>query len=203
MRVRESQVDAPTHRREERRAAAQNHRMHELANLVDEAQAEAFGREHGAADLEATVGLLAEPSDLGCRTERGRRTEGGPPRHARHRQLADNPRVRGLSGLLTAVMALFVLVTAPAAAAGGHVPAPQSGPATAVPAAALPGTNPRSPSGADAVAPPGTGDVDRHHEDPGAWPGLIFIFALFTLALVRRGRRARRRPPGRARRRRR
>jgi len=47
---------------------------------------------------------------------------------------------------------------------------------------------------AAAAAPPDSDDPNRQHLDPGVWPILIFIVALFVFALVIRGSRPRRRP---------
>ena len=44
----------------------------------------------------------------------------------------------------------------------------------------------------DATPPPGSDDPDRTHADPGAWPFVVFIVALFTFGLVVRGTRPRR-----------
>jgi hypothetical protein len=43
-----------------------------------------------------------------------------------------------------------------------------------------------------ATEPPGADDPDRPHEDPGVWPLLVLIVALFVFGLVLRGSRTRR-----------
>ena len=96
-------------------------------------------------------------------------------RPMRNGRLPDNPPVRGLPGLLTArrLRASPIFARRLRAALG-----------LTVALITLVG----------ATAPPNSDDPYRTHLDPGVWPILIFIVALFVFGLVIRGSRPRRRP---------
>ena len=56
-----------------------------------------------------------------------------------------------------------------------------------------PGVVPHEHQPSAAAAPPGSGDPNQPHQDPGAWPGLILVIGLFVVGIVLRGSRSRNR----------
>ena len=57
-----------------------------------------------------------------------------------------------------------------------------------------PGGNPGAPAGLTAAASdPTAGDPNRPHQDPGAWPLMVFIVGIFAMGLIVRGSRSKKR----------
>jgi hypothetical protein len=110
--------------------------------------------------------------------------------------------VRGLTGLLAALLlaAVAFAVPRPVAACTALVaPSDDADAGPTVSCAATVLAVPNAPVlGQDlpdtATAPPGADDPNRVHIDPGVWPLLVFIVAMFVFGLVIRGSRSRREP---------
>jgi hypothetical protein len=114
---------------------------------------------------------------------------------------AENARVRRMSWLLVAIVVGFGLFAATPRAAAcecfnipvdaglANAQAVDFGDIVAAPYRdALHEAGPPDTS----AAPPGSDDPTRTHVDPGAWPEVIFIVALFVFGVVLRGSRSRR-----------
>jgi hypothetical protein len=120
--------------------------------------------------------------------------------------------VRGLTGLLAALLLVidaFVLPRPAAACTGSNTPV--ADPIRGTAARVIP-TIADAPGACNAIAagqhgvvvlaaeglpdtatePPGVDDPNRAHIDPGVWPLLVFIVAMFVFGLVVRGSRSRR-----------